>query len=493
VTAVGGSGPGLRQQAARGVGWTVLDKWANRLVGTLVLVVLTRLLRPSDFGVVALASVLTSLIALLRDVGFTHAIVQRKEIEREHLDSAFWMSVGMGIATFGLAQLLAAPAAAVTDAPRLEGVIRWLSIAFVIGGLRSTPAAILTRDLHFRALAVRNVASTTAGGVVGIIVALSGGGVWSLVAQELTDTAVDAVMLWFSVPWRPRRQVSGRHLRELIAFSTNVLGIQVMQLAFRRSDDLVVGIGLGNAALGLYSVGYRLLRMVSELFVSTISAVGFPALARVQDDPSRFRRAAELALRGTAVISIPAFALLGLTAPEVTRVVFGDRWLGAISITQVLAVGGLTQPIFTYAGQVLLAGGRARTALWHSVANGLLSLAAFLVAIPHGLVAVAIAYSVRGFLILPLSLHLAARQTGITARTAVGHCMPPLVAGGAMAATTLLIDLTPFPDLPQLVLKAACGLAVYVGTLRVLFPGLAAEAAPLVSAVLPRRRRPTIS
>lgn len=482
----------LRQDAAQGVVWTVASKWGSRLLSVFVLVVLARLLSPEDFGLVALASVVTAFVALIRDQGFAQALVQRSELEAEHLDTSFWMGVGMGTVLMLVLQVFASPLAALLGESEVEPVLRWLSLTFPVAGARTTAAALLARRMEFKVLATRNMAGMVAGGVVGVSMAAAGAGVWSLVGQALTETLVQSLMLATAVKWCPRFCFSYRHFRDLFGFSINILGIQALNLVFRRGDDLLIGMVLGPRALGLYTVAYQLLRVVIELFVETISAVTLPIFSRLQHDFVRMRRATYFAIRTTALISLPAFVGLALAAHEIVLVIFGTKWEGSAAVMQVLAVGGVAMPPYILQSQLLLAAGMPRKALLLSTCNGVISLAAFAVSVQWGVLAVAIAFAARSYAVLPVAFVLTRRSFGVQIGQVLRYYGVPLVATVAMGAVVMLTDLA-LENLGSpvalLAVQVSVGGLVYLLVVRLLSAAMFAELVDLARPALPARFR----
>lgn len=473
---------GLRATAARGVVWSMLGAWGAKATQTAILVLLARLLIPEDFGVVALATVFTALLAFVRDQGFAQAIIQRRDLQAEHLDTSFWTAVVIGLTFTALMQVAAGPLAGVFDSPQLEGALRWLSLNFTIGGLRSTPAALLRRELRFKALAARNLGATAAGGVVAVTVAALGGGVWALVAQALVDITVSTIAVWWAVRWRPTLRFSGRHFKELFGFSSNVLGINLSNFAHQYSDDALIGAVLGPVRLGIYTVAYRLVRLIGELFAQAIGAVTLPTFSRLQDDDDRLRRATSLSLRAIAAASIPAFVGLVLTAPELTSLLFGARWSESVPVMQILAFGAIAQPITAMQSDVMLAAGKQRAALTLNMCNAIASVIGFAFAVRHGLLAVATAFSIRAFLMVPFGIYLTGRTVKTDARTYLRPYAIPALAAVALAVAVTGVDLVVGGRPLAVVLgaKVLVGGATYVVALRLLSAELSNELFGLV-------------
>ncbi|MDZ7673844.1 MAG: lipopolysaccharide biosynthesis protein [Acidimicrobiales bacterium] len=349
-----------------------------------------------------------------------------------------------------------------------------LAPALFFGGLRSVPAALLLRGLQLRSLAIREFFGVAAGGVVGIAGALSGWGAWSLVAQTLTDSAVGALLLWMQVDWRPRLRFSRRHFRDLFGFSVRIFGSQVLVQAFRRSDDLLIGGVLGPVPLGLYSVAYRLMTIFNEMFVRSLSKVMFPAVAQLQDDLVRLERAMYKAVGLTSVLAVPAFVGMGIVAPELVVLVFGEEWREAGPIAAMLAVGGLPLPLWTMLMQLLNGTGNAGLALRSHLANAVISIVGFALAVSHGIFAVAAVFAARGFLVLPIAGRFTRRSTGIGLRPMLRASTPSSVAGAVMAVVGLLMRrvLVEVPELALALGAGASGGAAYLGMLAIVIPVL---------------------
>lgn len=187
---------GLRQKAAKVIFWSVIQKWGRTAVWSLSLIILSRLLAPEAFGLVALATAFIAFIEIFLDMGFGAAIVQRTDLEPGHLDTAFWISVSIGTLLTFVTIAASGLLAGLFDEPRLAPVLSWLSIGFVLIGLSAIQRAILQRNLAFKNLAGRSLTATVVSGIVGISMAFAGYGVWSLVSQNLARSLAGVVVLW---------------------------------------------------------------------------------------------------------------------------------------------------------------------------------------------------------------------------------------------------------------------------------------------------------
>jgi O-antigen/teichoic acid export membrane protein len=427
----------LGRAAVRGLAWTMLRSISSRLVGSVVFVVLARLLDPKAFGTVALASVFLVFISLLVESGFGEAVIQRKQMTEVDLNTAFWVNNALGLALALTMTASAGLLARLFDQPELAPVLRALSLVFVLAALASIPQALLRRALRFRQIALRGVAGTIAGGVVGVGMALAGLGVWSLVGQILANTLVGTAVLWLACSWRPGVTVSRSSLVELFRFGVNILGERVALFASRRSDDFLVGLVLGPVALGLYTAAYRILLIMTDVIIWTIEGVAFPVFSRLHGDPERSKRAFYMATQFCSAVATPAFLSLAALAPELTRLAFGPKWAGAIPAMQVLALVGIPHAVTYFNKAVVNAGGRPGLSFRVAVLTAIVNVVAFVLVVRWGILAVAISYVVCSYVLTPVSFWSVTRVVDVEVKPYLRLFVAPMTSGLVMLLSLL--------------------------------------------------------
>lgn len=209
---------GLRIRTIRGIAWSTFEQWGREGASFLVFLILSRLLTPEAFGIVAIASMIILFGQIIGGLGFGTAIIQRKEMSSEHLDAAFWLGIVVGcvltLVTIGTSNLIGE----IFAQPQLTFVARWLAIQFLLGPLGAVHEAVLSREMEFRALAIRTNVAVLISGVVGVTMAFMGFEVWSLVAQSLVSGVVSVIVLWWASDVRIRFRFSLRHARDLFGF-----------------------------------------------------------------------------------------------------------------------------------------------------------------------------------------------------------------------------------------------------------------------------------
>ncbi len=464
----------LKDKAITGVVWSGVQKWGARLLGSVVFFVLVRLLDPEDFGLIALASVFVAFAEVVVSQGFTQAIIQREDLEPEHSDSAFWTSIGLGSVLSVVIVLIAPFIAQGFSEPELSPVIRWLSLTFFLSALSGVQEAILQRDFDYKKLASRHLLGLVSGGVVGVAMAFMGYGVWSLVAQQIVTRFVSTVTLWALSPWRPAFRFSKRHFDDLFAFEVNELGSRILNFFSRRTDDLLIGIFLGPVALGFYSIAYRTLMIMTDLFASTLSSVAFSLFSRLQANKADMRRNFLNATRLSSLFAFPAFIGLIMVAPEFVRVVFGEQWIESIPVLQVLLIVGTLQSVSLFNNVVFKAMGKPSWALGFTSLIAVGNVIGFFIAVQFGIVAVAAAYVIRAYLMAPLAIYLVSKLIELDYSVYLKQFVSPLVSSAVMVAVIVFIK-TFLPEMSAWLELLTCilsGAAAYIVTVRLFAPEL---------------------
>lgn len=396
----------IQKKAVKGVVWSVIQHWGSQTISFVVFLLLARLLEPEGFGLVALASVFIAFMEIFLDQGLTQAIVQRKELDPEHLDTAFWINLTVGIllTTFGIT--FAGQIANLFHHPQLAPIVQWLSLSFLFGAFSRVQQAIIHRQLAFKVVAVRSLLATLVGGAVGVVMALGGFGVWSLVNQRLANDLVGALVLWGASDWRPKFNVSVKHFKELFAFGINMVGFNIVNFFNRRADDFLIGYFLGPVALGYYTVAYRVLWVMTQLLVTVTNQVALPTFSRLQEDDVRLQRAFYTVTQFTSLIAFPSFLGVAVLAPELVPVLFGSKWQPSIPVMQVLAFIGILHSMVYFNSTVMMAKGKPSWRFRVNCLNAVVNVIAFAVVTRWGILAVAVAYVISGYLIFPISIYL---------------------------------------------------------------------------------------
>ncbi len=352
--------PNDRRTFRHALKWAYAATLGQRGIVLLLTFVLAAILGPEDFGTVAMATAYIIFIEMFVAQGMGAAIIQRKDLSREHLDSVFWLVLAASIVLSGVSVLLSPWWAAVNHLPELGLVITFLSLSVPIKGLSVVQEGLLRRNMDFRNLALLRGAALLIGGAVGVTMALRGFGVWALVGQQLVGSALATAVMWKVSDWRPRLFFSWRRARSLFGFSGGMLASQLGVYAARQADVIVMGIIFGPVAVGLYSLANRIIESLLEVLTRSIQSVSLPHFCSLQDDAPGLRAAVLSCIRLSATITIPAMTLLALTSDHLI-ILLGDQWAPTATLLRIVVFIGIVKSVTLFCDPLLTAKGRTTT------------------------------------------------------------------------------------------------------------------------------------
>lgn len=444
--------------------WTSISTFGRRIMALLVNIILARLLLPEDFGLVAMAAVVLGFIDIFKDLGTGAALIQRKVVSDDLLSSIFWFNVGFGILATTVTILGAPLIAAFYKEPRVAPILIGMSASFFLVALTIVHNGLLQRSMSFIALAKMEVAAAVVSYTVGIVAALMGQGVWSLVYQVVTNSAVFLVLIWFVSKWRPRLVFHWGEVKSVMNYSLNLAGYNVFYYFAQNVDNFVIGRYLGSGALGYYDLAYRLMTFPMQAISAVFSKVMLPYYAKAQDDLGRFR---EGFMKSAVAISFVTFPMmLGLLAAREPFVlaVFGKNWTPVIPLLALFAPLAALRSILTTTGSIFMAMGRADMQLRWGVFSNLFVIGGLLIGLQWGIIGVAAGFTIASLLLMyhnfAIPLRLIGMPVGELARGLRPTTICSLLMCAAMTAMQYLLADKITPAL-LLVLHIAVGVSVY--------------------------------
>lgn len=447
---------------------------ASRIAGQLVsLAVLSRLLPPADYGVMAMAGVVTALAGMLRDMGTGAAIIQRKELSIELTSTVFWMNIALGVA-LGLMLCIGGGAlGSFFREPKLAGVLVVLAATFPVTSATAVHQAMIERRSGFQTLAMLEVANQVIGVALAIVAALAGAGVYSLAVPTISGAIISSIWLWSASGWRPAWRWSNEAFRSIWGFSGNLTAFQFVVYFARNADSMIIGRMLGATPLGMYSMAYKLMLFPVQNLTWVVGRVLLPRMSQLQDDPARIRELYFRALGAVVTLSAPIMAGLWALREPFVAIAFGPRWVEVPELVGWLAPVGLLQSMTSTVGTVFTAAGQTRTLFRLGLANTAVLMVAFVVGAKLGLVYVAIAYGIAHVF---TGLQMA-WLTGKLLDARVGQLWTairaPLVSALLMAAGMAVLRWALLPmalsALLQCVVVGAVGAVLYALSLKIVF------------------------
>jgi O-antigen/teichoic acid export membrane protein len=402
--------PGLRhlsegrlKASVAGVAWSFLSVATTTIMGVLVYVVTSRLLAPSDFGLVAFGSSIVLLASCVVPFGFGTALTQREEVTEDHLQSVFWLCAISGCSVYALLVVTAGWLAEVTGTDGLVVVLAPLGIRLLSDSLSVAPAALLFRRMLFRAFAIRTMIANGLGGVICLAMVWAGAGFWALVTAQVIGSVVNLVVVWGSAGWLPKLRFKTECIKDLMAFGLSSTGTRIVNEL--RLDNFLIGIVAGPAVLGLYFFARRLFQLLIDLTAGVFAPVANILFASTQTEPDKARQAFQTGGFVVAVVGLPLFAGLSVVADTAIPLVFGEQWREAIFAVRALTISGLVGVLGIVQAGLINGRGFAGWWLGYQAALQLTTVLVVLVLYPlNGLNGIVTGMAVVSILLWPVSL-----------------------------------------------------------------------------------------
>ncbi|MDF1603453.1 lipopolysaccharide biosynthesis protein [Nocardioides sp. YIM 152315] len=410
---------------ARATRHTALSQGFTQAVRFATTIVLARLLTPDDFGVVAIAMVVSMLIDQLKDVGTGSAIVQKDMVDDALINAVFYLNLVLGTLLAATMYLTAGPVASLLGNQDAEPVLQAFAAITFLTSFAQIHHALLRRQLRFFELAVVTTTTAAVTAAVSIAAAVLGLDYWALVAGTAAGAVVGTVMVWHYDRWRPTwGRVELSSLQSIWRFSYHLFLSNLLFLVFNQVDKVIVSRFLGGGALGTYTLAQRTVTSPIATVGSVVAEVTFPAFSRRQDDDAALRAGYVKSSRVVALVTFPAMCGLAALATPAVAVVFGPDWNDLVPIIWLLAPVAAIQSVTASSGQILLAKGRSDISYRWGIVYCVVLTVGELCAVPWGLPGVAAAFAAGVLLLMPFGLMLAFREIDLRLRDYAREMLP---------------------------------------------------------------------
>ncbi|MGH8687192.1 MAG: MOP flippase family protein [Burkholderiales bacterium] len=466
----------LRSAASQGVRFTTLAVACGTLVQVGGLVVLGRLLQPSDFGLVAMMVVVFGFADMLAQMGVGDGIVQHPQpVDSNQLSTLFWTNCLLGVGAYGVVQLSIPLLVAIYGEPELGALVPVASLSLVVTPLGIHVAALLRRALRFKLLAALELGKALAATGTAIAGALLGWGVWALVAGQLAAAAFGTAALLIigaAKGWLPRLRYDAASVREILRFGAFYFGSNVVNYFNSRIDQLLIGSLLGARALGYYSMAFNLVSQPTSKVNQVVTQVAFPIMAQIRDDAGQLNRWYLKLLNILATVNAPMLLGLAAVAPLLVPLVLGDGWAPSLPLVQILAILFVLRSAGNAGGTLMYALGRSEINFrWNCTISLLVPAAVFLGAKAGGLAGVAAALALAQVLLFFLWFPVVRRVLPLRLGTYAAAFLRPTALAALMAlAVWLVADIPLEGSVPARIAVLACiGAAAYLIAYRVLY------------------------
>ncbi len=351
---------GLKEKTVKGISWSMAEQFGLQGLRLIVGLVLARILTPADYGLVGMVAVFFAIGQVFIDGGFSISYIQKKEVSAEDANTVFYTNLVTSLLVYAIFWFAAPGISRFYNQPQLVDLTRVLSIILIINSFNIIQVAQLTRAVDFKRKTRISLASTLGSGILGILSALNGYGVWSLVIQQIAGRLFSTVGYWITTRWKPGFTYSATSFMKMFSFGAWALASNLLRTLFDNIYTLTIGRLFPVAQVGYYTKAQQFQMLASQNLVSAIGAVSFPVLSKLQDDVLQLTAAMKKFIRSSLFFIIPLMITLFITARPFTIIFLTEKWAPMIPLLKLLCLAGILYPIHMINVQALTACGRIR-------------------------------------------------------------------------------------------------------------------------------------
>lgn len=388
----------VRQDTLKGSKWAAVEKISSQGIQFVIGIILARFLSPSDFGVVGMLAIFIAISQTFVDSGFSNALIRK--IDRTDVDysTAFYFNIVVGIVCYGIMWLISPWVAEFFNTPILSDLLKVLAITIFFNSLAVVQIARLTVDINFKAQAQATVLSVIISGVIGILLAYWGYGVWALAWQQVSAALIKTIVVCFQTRWYPQYGFSEDSFKGLFSFGSKLLAAGLIGSIYSQITSILIGKFYSAKDLGVYTRGQQFAQMPTSTVASVISRVTFPILSCYQDDDKRLLQVHRKYLKYTSLLIFFPLSLLFAIAHPLVVLLIGEKWESCVIILQILCFNYMTEHISILNLQFLQIKGRSDLYLNLEIVKRIISVSFLLISFQFGVVAVCVGMVIYAYL-----------------------------------------------------------------------------------------------
>lgn len=442
--------------------WRFAERSGAQLVTFVVSIVLARLLMPEDYGIIALVTVFTNIMQVFVDSGLGTALIQKKDADDLDFSSVFYFNFIVCI-TLYLVMFFAAPF--IASFYRMSGltlVVRVISLTIVISGIKGIQQSYVSRNMLFKSFFYATLGGTIFSAFLGIAMAYAEFGVWAIVAQQLSNTAIDTLILWITVKWRPKLMFSWNRLKGLLGFGWKMLCSALLDTVYNNLRSLLIGKVYSSADLAYYNEGDKFPKLIVTNINTSIDSVLLPVMSKEQDNADKVKNMTRRSIMVSCYIMAPLMIGLACCASNIVTIVLTEKWLSCTFFLQIFCVTYMFYPIHTANLNAIKAMGRSdlflKMEIWKKIIGMILLLSTMFISVK------AMAYSllISTFASMIINSWPNKKLLNYNFLEQMTDIIPSILLALVMGATVYVVGFMNFPTLFLLIIQVVCGAVIYI-------------------------------
>lgn len=453
----------LRNKAISGIFWSFLQKVGSRGVIFIVMIFLARLLNPKDFGLIGMLMIFIEVSQAIVDGGFNLALIQKKDTNDEDYSSVFYINLIVSGILYAILFFTAPIIANFYHQPLLIPLTRVLGLVFVINAFSFVQETRLKKDIHFKTLMLIHIPSTIIGGIISVMMAIYGLGVWSIVGLQLTTRFAYTVQIWIRAKWKPLFSFHIKNIWSLFSFGGKIMLTSIITSVYNNIFMVIIGRLYPASSVGYYQNAYNVAFTPANTITSVMNDVAFPAFSSIQDDNRRLKIGYKNLMQQAVFWICPLYTLAGVLAKPLFEFVFTPKWLSAVPYFQCLCIVGIFHPLKTYNLNIVNVKGRSDLFLKLQVVWRVFITIGIIVTASYGIKALVIVQALSYVFAFLLFGYYAGRFIQYSISEQLKDILSILLLSVSVGLVVLFVDnsLSEYSNIVRLLIGFSLGLGVY--------------------------------
>lgn len=442
--------------------WRFLERCGAQLITFIVSIVLARILDPVVYGTVAIVTVITTILQVFVDSGLGNALIQKKNADDTDFSTVFYFNIGICSVLYTILFFVAPLIASIYEMPELTDIIRVLGLTLIISGVKNVQQAYVSKNMLFKKFFFSTLGGSIASGVVGVVMAISGYGVWALVVQNLANLAIGTIVLWVTVKWRPKLVFSWKRLKGLFSYGWKLLTSALIDTVYNNIRPLIIGYKYTAEDLSFYNKGKQFPNLIITNVNSSIDSVLLPAISKEQDDRGQVKRMTRRAIKTSSFIIWPLMVGLGVCAEPIIRLLLTEKWLFCVPYLRIFCFTYAFYPIHTANLNAIKAIGRSDMFLKLEIIKKVVGMALLLASIWFGVMAMAYTLLISAVTSSIINAFPNRKLLKYGYLEQMKDILPSVLLSAVMGVAVYCVNFIPVHDIIKLCIQIPLGATIYV-------------------------------
>ena len=442
--------------------WRFMERAGAQIVQFVVSIILARILSPHDYGTVALIVVIANIFQVFVDSGLGNALIQKKDADDIDFSSVFCLNICFCILLYIILYFSAPLVALFYGNPQLTSLTRVLCLTVVISGVKNVQQAYISRTLQFKKFFFATLVGTVSSALIGIYMAYSGYGVWSLVIQRVANLGIGTVMLWIMVKWRPQLCFSFHRIKTLFGFGWKLMVSSLIDTVYVNLRQIFIGKLYSEKDLAYYNQGNQYPNVLANMLNTSIDGVIFPVMSQEQNDKIRLKNMARRSIKTATFILAPVMIGIAAVGPNLIHIFLTDKWMPSLPYLRIFCISYMFYPIHTANLTAINAQGRSDIFLKLEVVKKTIGVIVILISLNYGILAIAIGELIVSFLGQIINSWPNKKLLRYSYFEQLSDIFPNIIQALVMGGIVLIFEnITPY-EIVNLLIQIIIGALVYI-------------------------------